>query len=113
MAHRASNERPPSTPTRWKDTRIRRSPRRATGTAAAGARWSSRSKVNPRDRLTVVIAFRGGAECWYEVYARGVKAYFHGATALHDVLEEITQGGAYYVDDPKAYEVTVSELLED
>lgn len=104
MAQRATNKRPPSTTTVWKTTRIRKRPAGPAGTVAKGARWSSRSKVNPRDRLTISIGFRGGAECWYEVHARGASGYFHGATALHDVVSEITQGGEYFAKESKAYE---------
>ena len=39
------------------------------------------------------MKYRGGAAAWYEVRARGSVGRFHGATALHDVMREINEGG--------------------
>lgn len=48
--------------------------------------------------MTITIKYRGGAECWYEIRARGSLGRFHGATALHDVMREIMAGGASNIE---------------
>lgn len=58
-------------------------------------RWRHLSRADKRRNLTVTLRYRGGAECWVEVKARGSFGRFHGATALIDVLEEIVGGADY------------------
>lgn len=78
-----------STTWTWKQVRV--------GPTAGGQRtrgpkvrrWFGRSKRNPREPLTIKVKFRGGAECWYEVHARGEVGRFPGYVALHDVMSEI------------------------
>lgn len=81
------------TSTRWRDAKVRIS------TTAGGQkereakprRWWGRSHRNPRDPLSLKISYRGGAECWYEIHARGSIGRFPGHVALHDVMTEINQ----------------------
>lgn len=91
--------RPPST--RWVvgTPNLRKSPARASKQIAAGARWSRFSRLRPRDRITLTIQYRGGAEAWYEIEARGSMGRFVGVTSLHDVMREIREGGAWYIPD--------------
>ena len=56
-------------------------------------RWRSLNRRNPKAKLTLTIQFKGGAECWYLIEARGSSGIVSGAIALHDVMREIT--GAY------------------
>lgn len=48
-----------------------------------------RSVWNPRTTLTLTVRYRGGAECWYEVRARGRIHRLPGHVALHDVMGKV------------------------
>ena len=80
------NERAPSTTWRWETRRVRVPPE-ATSTASPEA--TRLKRLYERDRrkpLTIVVTYRGGAECWWELRARGKVVRQPGAIALHDVL---------------------------
>lgn len=58
-------------------------------------RRSSRSSLRRRDareRLSIVITYRGGAEAWWLIEARGERWTFPGHRCLHDVLWSINEG---------------------
>jgi len=81
-----SNNRPPSTTWRWETRRVRVPPE---ATRAASPEATRLSRLYARDRrkpLQVTITYRGGAECWWELRARGKVVRQPGAMALHDVL---------------------------
>jgi hypothetical protein len=42
-----------------------------------------------RDRITITVAYRGGAEAWFEVSARGKRVFRPGGIALIDLMREI------------------------
>lgn len=42
--------------------------------------------------MTVTVRYRGGAEAWYEVKARGRTWRFPGHVALHDAFDRISDG---------------------
>lgn len=90
--------RPPST--RWVvgQPRVTRPPARASKHVASGARWARYARLRPRERITLTIRYRGGAEAWYEIEARGSMGRFPGVVCLHDVVQEITQGRAWYIE---------------
>lgn len=87
MPSEPCSEQPfPSTTFVWKKTKIKQRPagqstvrRRRSGFLSL-ARW-------PRTRpLRLTVTYRGGAEAWWLVEARGVKQHFPGHLALEDVL---------------------------
>jgi hypothetical protein len=59
--------------------------------APKARRWYHRPRADWRNPTTVTMRYRGGAAGWVEVRARGSVGRFHGATAIVDVLAEITQ----------------------
>lgn len=79
--------------------KISRPPAGPASKSAPAARWGRYARRNRRDRLTVVIHYRGGAEAYWAIEARGSKGYFTGVTALHDAFQEITDGAAWYLPD--------------
>lgn len=62
-----------------------------------GKQRSSRTKSGflrlspwPRQRkLTLTIHYRGGAQCWYWVEARGTGQHFAGHLAIEDVMARV------------------------
>jgi hypothetical protein len=56
-----------------------------------GARWFGLTRRNPRDQLRLTVAYRGGAEGWIEVHARGQVGFFPSHAALADVVWEVNQ----------------------
>lgn len=51
------------------------------------------ARRNRREPLTLSVKYRGGAEAWYEIKARGRTYRVPGHRALHDVMELINEGG--------------------
>jgi hypothetical protein len=82
----------PSTTWEFKRVKVRRPPE-ATGTAAAEQRPSGRRRARePRDPLGVVVRYRGGSECWWQIEARGRTYRFPGWVSIHDALARINAG---------------------
>lgn len=79
--------------------KVPRRPKGQQGSTPKASRWGSRSALPPREKITIRVYYRGGAECWYEIEARGTKGRFVGLTALHDVVQEIAQGVNWYTKD--------------
>jgi hypothetical protein len=48
-----------------------------------------RAPWNPRDPLTVLVRYRGGSECWYELRARGRTYRAPGHLAINDIMDRI------------------------
>lgn len=48
-----------------------------------------RALWDSRHPLTILIRYRGGPECWYEIKARGRTHRVTGSTCLHDVMTTI------------------------
>lgn len=71
--------------------------RRPGGAAApkAASRWSTLTKRNAREPITIQIKFRGGNEAWYFVQARGSSGAFPGYRSIHDVMREINEGTGF------------------
>lgn len=66
----------------------------ATATARAErARRFSLARRNPREPLTIIIEYRGGPECWWQVKARGTSWRVPGCTAVHDLFAAINAMG--------------------
>jgi hypothetical protein len=67
-------------------------PPEAMGTARAErARRFSLARRDPREPLTVIVRYRGGAECWWELRARGTVWRMPGHVSLQDALAQINR----------------------
>ena len=79
----------PSTTSDWKWAKIRQRPKGQTSSRPqAGRSWFSRLPAWPlrRRKLTLTITYRGGAEAWFEIHARGGDLRTPGSTALLDLM---------------------------
>lgn len=92
MAASSSNERSVSTTWTYRKVKMR-GPRPEGQHVAAGgrSRFAGLSRRKPEGRLTLTISYKGGAEAWWHIEARGRKAVFPGHRALHDVMAEINR----------------------
>jgi hypothetical protein len=61
------------------------------GSAAKPLRWFGRPRVDWRQPTTLRIKYRGGAEGWVEVHARGSVGRFPGHATILDVIAEVTR----------------------
>lgn len=73
----------------WRRVKISRAPQASVESGRRPPQIRSRSRRNPRDPLTISISYRGGAECWWEIHARGCIIRRPGHNSLHDVLWEL------------------------
>lgn len=91
LISRGSNEGLGSTTWRSRPDKISRAPQ-ATGTATPQAsRWRRFRRREPRDPITMVIRYRGGAEAWVEIRARGEVNRYPGWVPIADVLFDVNQ----------------------
>jgi hypothetical protein len=87
----ASNEGSSSTTWAWKKVKIRRPAEGHTKQPAAGRRWRTRSRRDPSEKLGVIVWWRGGAEDWWMVRARGEDNAYPGHTCISDLFHDINR----------------------
>ncbi len=80
-----------STTWAWKKVRVSRPAGGQGGSAKLPPRFWGLPPRDPRVPLPMTLKYRGGAECWIEVHARGRIARYVGVTALADMLFEANQ----------------------
>nr|CRY96836.1 hypothetical protein [uncultured prokaryote] len=85
------NKRTASTTPEWRWAKIRATPARPSRTVAAGA-LPALKPWDTRYSLSVTVKYRGGAEAWWEITARGRVWRRPGHLALDDVLREVANG---------------------
>lgn len=84
-----SNTGSPSTTWKWKRVKISGGAPEGPSRKGPPKRFAGLSRRDPKSALTLTITYKGGAEAWWLVQARGRSAVFPGHRALHDVMQEI------------------------
>jgi hypothetical protein len=79
----------PSTTWAWKRVKIACPPEARGPQSPAGRRWRLLPRRNRRDPLPITIKYRGGAEDWVEIHARGSIGRYPGWVAIGDIVNEI------------------------
>ena len=97
-ARENKNARSASTTWSHAPDRIPRRPPGGQQNVPKAPRWWALRRRNGKDALTIRITYRGGAQCWYLVEARGTRGAFPGVLALHDVMREINEGREHLGD---------------
>lgn len=75
----------------WRKVKIRQAPE-AEGRVERSESLRSLLGWPIRRPMTIRVKYRGGAECWWELHARGRMIRRPGSLALHDVLREFYGG---------------------
>lgn len=90
MARQPETERSFSS-TRWIPEVVKiKPPARATQAARRSRTVKALMRPwEPREKLNMRIVYRGGAEAWFEIDARGETWRFTGACTLYDAMAEI------------------------
>jgi hypothetical protein len=88
-----TNVRSGSTTWEFRKVKIREPRPEAQHGSAKPRRFALLPKRDRRSRLTITLAYKGGAEAWWVIEARGRTAAFPGHRALHDVMAEINRDG--------------------
>lgn len=91
MVTNNSNNSTPSTTPQWKWAKIRSAPARPT-VRSPKASSSSLAAWDKARALSITVKYRGGAECWWEITARGHVWRRPGHLHLDDVLQEVLSG---------------------
>jgi hypothetical protein len=91
--HRDENVSSVSTTWALKRVKVGQAPQAGSHSPRKGSSLRSRSRLDPRKPLTISVTYRGGAEAWWEIRARGCIIRRPGWQSIHDVLWEISQGG--------------------
>lgn len=82
----------PSTSEVYRWAKILTAPKAPTKQPRRALRRPSLPRWDRRNALTITVRYRGGAEGWYEVRARGRVFRTVGSLALHDVMTSIYEG---------------------
>lgn len=85
----------PSTRWAWRQVKILTPPSGPHQNGAAGPSRLSLSQWKPTDPLSLTVTYRGGAEAWYAIRARGGELRIPGVICLHDVMREVYEGNLY------------------
>lgn len=91
MAREEANTGSGSTTWSWETRRVRAVARQGQPGVRKAGRFRGLQRRDPKSRLTITVAYRGGTEAWYVVEARGRVVPFTGVTALHDMMTEINR----------------------
>lgn len=79
----------PSTHWEWKKVRVTEPPQGRRAQPPQASSQSPLSRRNARDPLTITVKYRGGAEAYWEVRARGRVFRRPGWLCIHDLMSEI------------------------
>ncbi len=79
--------------TRWTPLpdKIQPAPQATTQRGRRPHRWFGAYPWPRHEKLSIVVQYRAGAECWYLIEARGRHGVFPGVVSLHAVMREIQQ----------------------
>jgi len=91
------NARTPSTTYAWRRVKIS-SPPQAPRESRRRRRWIALGNKERRQLIEVRVRYRGGAEDWYEVRARGGVVRVQGSLTFGDVMERVYRGDLYELD---------------
>lgn len=83
----------PSTTADWQWRKIKRRPQGTTTARAKRGRWRGLARWPRSQHLTLIVQYRGGAESWWLVTARGQHGVFPGHAALEDVMSQVMNEG--------------------
>jgi len=78
-----------STTWEWRKVKMRTPPAGHDTARAKRGRWRGLSTWPRRRALTVTVKYRGGAESWWLVSARGRQGVFPGHAAIEDVMAQV------------------------
>jgi hypothetical protein len=79
----------PSTTSDWEWAKIRKRPQGTDTVRAKRGRWRHLPRWRRTQALTITVAYRGGAEAWWLVKARGSHGVFPGSCAIEDVMAAV------------------------
>lgn len=96
---RDANKRMPSTRWDWRLVKIEQPARAHRNSRPEGVRTTLPTAKAMREKITITVKYRGGAECWWECHARGRRFRFPGHMAIHDVMRVIYRDVGFGDDD--------------
>lgn len=85
------NTSSPSTTTEWEWRKIMRRPTGPYEQPRNGT-FQALSRRDQREPMNMLITYRGGPQCWWQIEARGRVYRVPGYEALHDVMSQISSG---------------------
>ncbi len=84
----------------WKYVKVKPPPAGHSTARAKRGRWRYLARWPRSEKLQISIKWRGGAESWWLVEARGSSGVFPGHAALEDVMNQVLNEGR---SDPPSY----------
>jgi hypothetical protein len=82
-----------STTFEWRRVKIRTPPAGHNKARAKRGRWRHLGRWPRTQDLTITIRYRGGAESWWLVKARGSQGAFPGHASIEDVMSQVMNEG--------------------
>lgn len=86
-----SNEHSPSTAWEWRRVRVTRGAAGSKAAARKGHRWRRFPRLDRSKPLQLRVVYRGGAQAWIVVTARGETNVYPGDVALLDLMSDVGQ----------------------
>jgi hypothetical protein len=83
----------PSTTWQWKKVKMKPPPAGHSTARAQRGRWRHLARWPRTQRMTLQVTYRGGAESWWLVQARGSQGVFPGSAALEDIMSQVFNEG--------------------
>lgn len=74
-----------------KHVRMARPPEARSYSGPKGLRWRKLPRLDWRKPVHLTITYRGGAEAWVEIHARGDIGRYTGNAQIIDILMDITR----------------------
>jgi hypothetical protein len=84
-----TNASSPSTTYGWRHVIIASPAASQRAQGPKGRRWRHLPPWNRRKKLEIKVLWRGGAEGWYQIEARGSMGRVTGDICLHDLMSEV------------------------
>lgn len=89
---RAQYECSPSTTWAYRKVKIQRRPQGSAKRRPKGSSGPLLRRRDPKEALSMRVTYRGGAEAWWKIEARGEVYIAPGHLCLHDVMMSINDG---------------------
>jgi hypothetical protein len=103
----------PSTTFVWRKVKMKPPPAGHNSARAKRGRWRHLARWPRARSLTITVSYRGGAESWWLVKARGSQGVFPGHAQLEDVMAAVFSEPDYAADRERSEDYLPARRTRD